>query len=347
MSRKLRIGVIGCGEISWKARSPAIAAAENAAHVMVTDIREGLAKGLASEYGVPWTTNVDELLANPEVEAVYISVPHYLHAPLAIKALNAGKHVLVEKPITTRLEDADAMIAKAKAKGLTLSVAFDAQVNPTTVALRQRIARGMLGKITGTRIVYRGDKRFSYWQGGYTQRVKDDWRISKEKAGGGPMIMNTIHDINTLRFLTGLEAIRVYAEGDTFATPVEVEDYIAVTIRYNNGAIGTLEAACTLPGGDPKGAVNRIYGDKGQVILGRQPQVYVREAWEDVPGGQWWELPPVQDSRRRENMMEKFAEAVLSGSEPPVTGWDGRQALEIVVAAYTSAEKHQPVELPI
>jgi predicted dehydrogenase len=161
------------------------------------------------------------------------------------------------------------------------------------------------------------------------------------------MIMNTIHDINTLRYLTGLEAIRVYAEGDTFATPVEVEDYIAVTIRYNNGAIGTLEAACTLPGGDPKGAVNRIYGEKGQVILSRQPQVFVREAWEDVPGGEWRESPPVQGPRRPEGMMEKFADAVLSGGEPAVTGWDGRQALEIVVAAYQSAEKHQPVDLPI
>jgi len=347
MNEKLRIGVIGCGEISWKSKSPGIATAKNAEHVMVTDIRKELAKGLAAEYGVPWTTDLDELLASRDVDAVYISVPHYLHAPLATKSLDAGKHVLVEKPITTTLEDADAMIAKAKEKGLTLSVAYSAQVNATMIQLHQMIAQGMLGKVTGTRIVYRGDKHASYWQGGFTQRVKDDWRVSKEKAGGGPMIMNTIHDINTMRYLTGLEASRVYAEADTFATPIEVEDYIAVTIRYNNGAIGTLEAACTLPGRDSKGAVNRIYGEKGQVILGGRPQIFVREAWGDVPGGEWWEMPPTQSPKGSQPMMEKFAQAVLSGEEPAVTGWDGRQALEIVVAAYQSADTHQAVNLPI
>ncbi len=347
MNRKLRIGVIGCGEISWRSRSPGIAAANNAEHVMVTDIRQEVARSLGEEYGVPWTTDLAEFLANPAVEAVYIAVPHDLHAPLTIKALEAGKHVLVEKPIATRLQDADAMLAKAQEKGLILSVAYDAQVDPTMIQLQRMIAQGMLGNVTGTRIVYRADKGASYWHGGFTQRVKDDWRISKEKAGGGPLIMNTIHDLNEIRFLTGLEVVRVYAEADTFATPVEVEDFIAVTMRYHNGAIGSLEAACTLPGRDPKGAVNRIYGQTGQVILGRQPQIFLRQAWGDVPGGEWWDMPLAQEASDAQTMMEKFAAAVLSGDQPAVTGWDGRQALEIVAAAYQSVDTGQVMNLPL
>ncbi len=239
------------------------------------------------------------------------------------------------------------MLAKAQEKGLILSVAYDAQVDPTMIQLQRMIAQGMLGNVTGTRIVYRADKGASYWHGGFTQRVKDDWRISKEKAGGGPLIMNTIHDLNEIRFLTGLEVVRVYAEADTFATPVEVEDFIAVTMRYHNGAIGSLEAACTLPGRDPKGAVNRIYGQTGQVILGRQPQIFLRQAWGDVPGGEWWDMPLAQEASDAQTMMEKFAAAVLSGDQPAVTGWDGRQALEIVAAAYQSVDTGQVMNLPL
>ena len=360
MNEKLAIGVIGCGEISWRSRSPGIAAAKNATHVMVTDIRPELAQNLGGQYEVPWTTDLADFLANPAVEAVYISVPHYLHAPLTIQALRAGKHVLVEKPIATALADADAMIAAAKEQDRILSVAYDAQVNPTMIQLRQMIAAGMLGQVTGLRIVFRGDKQASYWQGGFTQRVKDDWRVSKEKAGGGPLIMNTIHDLNTMRYLTGLEAVRVYAEADNFATPVEVEDFIALTMRFNNGAIGSLEAACTLPGRDPQGSYNRIYGQRGQVILGRQGvQIFLRQAWGDLPGGEWWDMPAAPESNGAQTMMEAFAEAVLSsrepaaghepaaGREPAATAWDGRQGLEIVTAAYQSAESGQVVELPL
>ena len=90
-----------------------------------------------------------------------ISTPHYLHAPLSIKALEAGKHVLVEKPIATRLEDADAMLAKAKQTGCKLYVAYSAQVSDQMVQLRRWIAKEMLGKVTGIRIVYTFDANFA------------------------------------------------------------------------------------------------------------------------------------------------------------------------------------------
>ena len=348
MTDQLRIGIIGCGEISKIATAPGIAAARNAQHVMVMDIREELAKDMAEQSGVSYTTNTEELLGNPDVDAVYIAVPHFLHAPLTIQALEAGKHVLVEKPIATTLADADAMIAKAKEMGLTLSVAYDAQVNYQMIRLREMIAGGMLGKVLGTRIVYRGDKPASYWHGGYTSRVKDDWRTQRETSGGGVLIMNTIHDLNTLRYVTALEASRVYCEYDTYQTRVEVEDYIAMTVRYQNGAIGTLEAGSAIPGRDPVRAANRIYGEKGQIVFSRPPRIFLREAWGDVPAGEWHELP-VDESKvvGRAAMIEAFATAVQEDKEPLVTGLDGRAALEIAVAAYESGTRHQPVELPL
>ena len=350
MSKLLRIGMIGCGEISNRATAKGIAAAANARLEMAMDVREEIAADMGEQYDVVHTTDLDELLGNEYVDAVYIATPHYLHAPLSIEALQAGKHVLVEKPIATKLEDADAMLALAKETGLKLYVAYSAQVSDTMVQLRDWIAQGMLGKITGLRIVYRSDKDPSYWQGGFTLRVHDEWRKYRAYAGGGPLIMNTVHDLNTMRFLTGLEAARVFAEYDTFTTPgIEVEDYITLIVRYQNGAIGSLEAGCTLPGRDPRGAVNRIHGEKGQIIFARPaPQIYLREAWGEIPGGDWWGMPAEEpDPAPRKTMIEKFARSVLADVDIPASGWDGRQALEIIVAAYRSGEIHRAVDLPL
>ncbi len=348
MPEKLRIGMIGCGEIAVQT-AKGIAAAPNAAHVMVSDVSERVAGDLGAAYGVPHTTSVEELLANPAVDAVYIAVPHHLHAPLTLQALAAGKPVLVEKPIATTLADADAMIAAARQAGLALAVAYHAQVDATCQAVRALIAGGAIGRVVGTRIVARSDKPESYWHGGFTGRIETTWRTSKAQSGGGVLIMNTVHDLNTLRFMTGLEAIRVYAEYDTYTTPVEVEDYVAVTYRYDNGAIGTLEAGSAIRGRDPDGAKGRIYGAEGQIILGNPPRLFLTRPWGDLRAGEWQELPaaPRDTTGGRAAMVEGFARAVLAGEPPPVRGEDGRAALEIVVAAYQSGAEQRPVALPL
>ena len=348
MPEKLRIGMIGCGEISVQT-AKGIAAAANAEHVMVMDVSERVARDLGETYGVPYTTEVGELLANPAVDAVYIAVPHHLHAPLTLQAIGAGKHVMVEKPIATTLADADAMIAAAREAGLALAVAYHAQVDATCQRVKALIDEGAIGKVVGTRIVVRSDKPESYWHGGFTGRIETDWRVSRAKAGGGVLIMNTVHDLNTLRFMTGLEVVRVYCEYDTYTTPVEVEDYVAVTYRYNNGAIGTLEAGSAIRGRDPVGAHNRIYGEEGQIILGNPPTIFLTERRAGLQAGEWQELPapPRGKEGSRTAMVEGFAGAVLAGQPPPVRGEDGRAALEIVVAAYQSGREHRAIALPL
>ncbi|HKC74473.1 MAG TPA: Gfo/Idh/MocA family oxidoreductase [Chloroflexota bacterium] len=129
--------------------------------------------------------------------AVYIAVPHDLHAPLTIQAAQAGKHVLCEKPIAATLADADRMIAACERADVFLSVAFDAQIMPAMQKVRDLIATGAIGEVIGTRIVALIDKHASYWSSGWTGRVTAAWRISKEKAGGGVLIMKCMHDVNT------------------------------------------------------------------------------------------------------------------------------------------------------
>ena len=343
---RLRIGMIGCGEIGVRTAA-AIASSEHAQHIMVMDTRAALAQDLGETYGVPWTDRVEDLLANPEVDAVYIAVPHHLHAPLTIQAAEAGKHILVEKPIAITLADAEAMIAAARANGVWLSVNFHAQVDPLCQAARDLVAQGTIGQVVGTRIVFRGDKPASYWTSGYSGRVAIDWRVKKATAGGGVLIMNAIHDLNTMRFITGLEAVRVYAEYGTFDTPVEVEDFIAVTYRYDNDAIGTIEAGSAIRGRDPLHDVDRIYGTAGQILLSEPLRVYTTVATAGLPTGEWQELSvaPLTVEEQQTAMVDGFAGGITSGRKPAVSAADGRAALAIVLAAYRSGAKGRPVTL--
>lgn len=343
---RLRIGMIGCGEIAVR-MAAAIASSRHAKHVMVMDTQAALAQDLGQQYGVPWTDRVDDLLANPAVDAVYIAVPHHLHASLTMQAAEAGKHVLVEKPIATTLADAEAMIAAARANGVWLSVNFHAQVDPLCQAARDLVARGTIGQVVGTRIVYRGDKPASYWTSGYSGRVATDWRVRKATAGGGVLIMNAIHDLNTMRFITGLEAVRVYAEYGTYDTPVEVEDFIAVTYRYDNDAIGTIEAGSAIRGGDPLHDVDRIYGTGGQILLSEPLLVYTTVATAGLPTNQWQELPviPLTAEELQTAMVDGFAGPIVLGDRPTVAAQDGLAVLAIVLAAYQSGAEGRPITL--
>jgi predicted dehydrogenase len=343
---RLRIGMIGCGEIAVR-MAAAIASSQHAQHVMVMDTRAALAQDLGQRYGVPWTDRVEDLLANRAVDAVYIAVPHHLHASLTIQAAEAGKHILVEKPIAITLADGEAMIAAAQANGVWLSVNFHAQVDPLCQAARDLVAQGAIGRIVGTRIVYRGDKPASYWTSGYSGRIATDWRVRKATAGGGVLIMNAIHDLNTMRFITGLEAVRVYAEYGTYDTPVEVEDFIAVTYRYDNDAIGTIEAGSAIRGGDPLHDVDRIYGTAGQLLLGEPLQVYTTVATAGLPINQWQELAiePLTAEEQQTAMVDGFAGPIVLGDRPAVAAEDGLAVLAIVLAAYQSGAEGRPIRL--
>ena len=343
---RLRIGLMGCGEIAARTAA-AIANSRHAAHVMVMDTRPELARDLGETYGIPWTDRAEDLLANSAVDADYIAVPHHLHASLTIQAAEAGKHILVEKPIAITLADAEAMIAAARTNGVWLSVNFHAQVDPLCQTARDLVAQGVIGQGVGTRIVYRGDKPASYWTSGYSGRVATDWRVRKATAGGGVLIMNAIHDLNTMRFITGHEVVRVYAEYGTFDTPVEVEDFIAVTYRYDNGAIGTIEAGSAIRGRDPLHDVDRVYGTAGQILLGDSLRVYSSAGTDDVSAGEWHEMPVTPQTAEQQQiaMVDGFAGPLLGGESPTISAEDGLAALAIVLAAYQSGTEGRPISL--
>lgn len=345
MSKKLRIGMIGCGEIAYKATGHSIRASTNAEMVVAMDPVEEVARSFGEAFGVEATTGVDAVLSSPDVDAVVISTPHYLHAPLTIAAARAGKHVMVEKPIACTLEQADAMIAACRKAGVLLAVNLVSRYDPDAAQAKEWIAQGAIGKIIACKFHAASNKPDSYWTGGYTGRVQTVWRKSKEQSGGGMLIMNLVHDIDRFRYITGLEAVRVYAEYDTYATDVEVEDFITLSIRYDNGAIGNLMASSCARGNEGTG--NRIYGTEGQIIFDRDKlRIYTNRETEGLQSGAWNEVQvPVIDARQV--FIERFADAWSEGRTPDIPGEEGRKTLEVIYAAYRSGEIHQPVSLPM
>jgi predicted dehydrogenase len=345
---KTGFGIIGCGGAAVPV-CKAIAAAPSAQLARVQDINLSLAKDLGERYGAPYTDKLELLLADPAVEAIYIAVPHNQLAPLTRAALEAGKHVLAEKPMGITLAEVDGLIALAEAKRLTLGVFYEYRWATPHVKARELIHAGVIGEIIGLQIHTLIDKSLSYWSSGLGGRAVSSWRSYKAQAGGGVLMMNSSHQLDALRYVTGLEVVSVSAEVGTFVAPVEVDDMGAVTLRYDNGAIGSLFAGAHIAGATPGGEHADIFGTQGQIRL-PDPygpgdlQVFLREAWNDIPAGVWHTIPcpevPVYT-----NAIEGFAQAVQAGSPAPASAYDARRILSIILAIYQSSIDGQRIKL--
>jgi UDP-N-acetyl-2-amino-2-deoxyglucuronate dehydrogenase len=357
MSRKLRFGLIGLGEIAYKSTGHVLRQTANAEMIVGMDPVAEVAASYEAAFGIPCSTNLEDVLTHPDVDAVVISTPHNLHVPLGIQAAQAGKHVVVEKPMATTLDDADALIAACKKSGvLCSSKEGSVRYQPATAKAKELIAQGAIGELMATQVVGASNKPPSYWTSGYTGRVQTTWRKSKFESGGGVLIMNYIYDFYRLRHITGQEITRVFAEFGTYRTPVEVEDFITLTLRYTNGALGTWMASSCAPGASKvgmrgtKATDNRIFGTAGQIVFDNNDLlVYTDNVVEGLTRGEWTQLsfPQQSDDQSYIVYFDKFAEAVFEDCTPDIPCEEGRKTLEVLLAAYQSGETHQPVTLPM
>lgn len=344
MDNVLSVGLAGCGQIG-SAHGNAFQKASNVELSMVMDTNEEACKEFGEKYDVEYTTNYDKMVARADIDIISLAVPHFLHAPMAIKAAQKSKHVMVEKPLCTTMKDARRMIKTYENSGLKMTMWFPSRYSGVAYKVKELLAQGVIGRIMYTKITTMGYKEQNYWERGVGGRArKSDWRRYLKTAGGGILIMNTIHDIDRMRYMLGYEVTGVYAQKGTFASPAEVEDLITVSIDYANGAIGYIESSSWAVGrsSDP----TRIYGTEGQISF-NPLKVYLNRKIGDYPQKEWFE-PEIGEVRTgRTPLVEDFVDAILSGKRPPITGEDGLKALEIVLGAYKSDRLRRRVELPI
>ena len=330
-ARSLRFAVVGCGDIGFS-NARAIAHARNAELVLVHDAVPALAEMVAKRQGGTFVPTLQQALDRERVDAVFLSVPHDLHARMITDAAAAGLHVLVEKPLALDLPSAKAAFEAAIAKNVVLSVCFPYRYEAAPAAAIEMVRAGALGEIRGASVTFHADKPQSYWRGGFSGRANSDWRMSVDRSGGGVMIMNMTHFVDLLRHLSGREIVEVHAVADYLAGQ-QVEDRIAVTARFEGGAVGTLVGSASSRG-VPETRLE-IWGEDGTLVLGRKPQIYTERSIPGLLTGRWNDLP-TEELDERTIFVEQFAAAVLEQRNPDVTATDGLAVQAFVDAVYRS-----------
>jgi predicted dehydrogenase len=347
-TRKTRFGVIGCGGAAVPVCA-AIAASPLIELAAVHDLDLGLARDLGERYGAYVAAMLEDLLNDSAIEAVYIAVPHHALAPLARRALKAGKHALVEKPMATTIAEADDLIALAETRRVALGVFYELRYHHAYQHARELIQTGAIGKVIGVRIQTLIDKPSAYWSVGLTGRSASPWRAIKAQSGGGVVLMNSSHALDAFRYLSGLEVVGVSAEIGTLVAEVEVEDTAAAVLRFDNGAIGSLFAGAHLAGACTGDERFDIYGTHGQLRLpdaysNNGLQVYLRRDWAGLTAASWHTLPTdTTDVYAR--AVEGFARAVQRGEPAPISGQDARQVLATILAIYQAAAEQRTVTI--
>ena len=342
---RLRVALVGCGEIAPD-NAAGLRASMHCELGPVMDLDESVARSIGSRFGVLSTNSLQRVLDDPEVDAVVVAVPHYLHADICAQAARAGKHVIVEKPLATTLADADRMIADCASAGVALSVLFSYRYEPSVVRARALIEAGAIGEIVGTSLQFMTEKPANYWAEGYKGRVRSDWRGSWEKAGGGVLLMNTCHMIDYFRHITGLEVTRAYGEMGTLNSPVEVEDMVSATLRYAGGQIGSVQSA-SLARGERWRTDERIWGTHGSLVLAPNPSIYTMRRVAGLRPARWQHLKKLPPSNRVATYFDRLAQALSEGADPEVTGHDGLVNLAVILAIYEASKEGRAIEVNV
>jgi predicted dehydrogenase len=227
--------VIGCGAIS-SVHFEAIRACPEAELYAVCDIDRERAEKTSEKYGCRYYTDYLEMLLDEEIDAVHICTPHYLHAPMAIAAMKAGKHVLCEKPMAIKALDAQEMIKVSEETGKQLGICFQNRCNTTSERIRELIDSGKLGAVLG-------GKAFVTWHRDEAYYASGEWRGSWEKEGGGVLINQSIHTLDLLQWFMGNPA-KIKGSIDTryLKDFIEVEDTAEAAILFKSGISGLFYA---------------------------------------------------------------------------------------------------------
>lgn len=337
--------IVGCGVIS-KLHAKAIATLPNARLEAVVDVEPERAKALADQEGVRALTDVADALALPAVDVVSVCVPTGLHAEIGIRAAQAGKHVVCEKPIDVSLEAADRLIEACREAGVQLTVISQRRFEPSIKRLKQLIDERQLGE------VILGGARLKWYR---SQEYYDSgaWRGTWALDGGGALMNQGVHYVDLLRWLLGpVRSIRAVCATKAHER-IEVEDIALAILEFTSGALATIDAATAVYPGLPERV--EITGTKGTAVLESGALALVETLDEKQAGvdpGAGEQLSAAADPTRipaggHIAQLGDFLHAVDTGSEPFVTGADGRAAIEVILSVYEAARQGGAFELPV
>jgi len=346
-------GIIGCGMIA-EYHTKAINEIPNARVVAAFSRNPANGKKIAdlAEGGeVAVYDDLEKMLQHAGLDVVCVCTPSGAHQEPAVQAAQAGKHVVVEKPLEITLPRCDAIISACESAGVGLCTIFPSRFSTANVQLKQAIDTRRFGRLT------LGDTYVKWWR---TQEYYDSggWRGTWKLDGGGALMNQSIHNVDLLYWLMG-EVESVSALTATLAHErIEVEDTAVAVLRFKSGALGVIEAATSAYPGLSKRT--EIHGDRGSVRV-EQDDITLWEFQEKVPsdndilagmakaGSQGGGSDPrgISHEGHRDQLTD-FLQAIDTGRPPLVDGREGRKSVEIIRAIYQSARQGgAPVTLPL
>jgi len=339
--KKLKIGIVGCGTIAY-VQAEAIQESKNAELHSVFSLPEITAKNCGEKFSVNWYSDWDRFISDAELDAVSICVPSGKHLDLGVKAAEAGKHVIVEKPIEVTLKRANTLLEKCKEKNVQLAVIYQTRFMPEIMKLKEQIEQNEIGNI------FMGDAYIKWFR---DQAYYDSgaWRGTFELDGGGVLINQGIHTVDLLQWFMG-DVDTVYGKVGTFTHKnLEVEDNAVAVIKYKSGAIGVIEGSTSVQPAQSRRI--ELHGNKGTIVIdnndvkvlspGTEEQDAIKE--KEVAGG----ASPLAgfSIEPHKKQFEAIVDAINSDSEPPVSGEDSLKSLAIVLAIYESSKLNTEINL--
>ena len=346
-----QFALIGCGAVGQHHIS-AIADVPSAELAALCDVREATAKQFGASAGVPWYTDYKKMLREqPEIGIVNICTPSGLHMQPALDVMAAGKHCVVEKPLEITLDRCDKMIAAADKAGVRLVTVFPSRFGAGAQEIRKALDQGRFGRLTI------GDAYVRWWR---TQDYYDSggWRGTWKLDGGGALINQSIHCVDLIQWFMGDCKAVTAVTGCIAHERIEVEDAAILAVEWANGAVGVIQGTTAAwPGFEKKIAIS---GDSGSAVLEEDGLPFwqfskrrARDAWieENLAGskahGTGAADPMAFSPENHRRQLADLCKALDKGAKPLVDGREGRKSLEIILAAYKSAETGRRVELPI
>ena len=311
--------------------------------------RQGPLKEQAADLGVRAYFTLDELLSAPEIDAIIVATPHPSHLDITLKAIQAGKHVLVEKPIAVTPSEADQMVEAARTAKVTLGVLFNNRFRPEAQKMRELLDQGAIGE------VYRASMVSGMFR---TQDYYDrlDWRGTWNYEGGGALINQGIHAIDMYQWLAGMPE-SVYGVLRTLKHSIEVEDYATAVLEYEGGMTSTL--SCDTVQAPNKQRIE-LYGEFGALIMEdwnitlHSLETPLQEFMDNDKTVQF--VSPDHTSERfvierisntHGPAIEDFCKAIIEERDPLINGVEGSKAQELVAAITLSGCTGDKVSLPV
>lgn len=329
-NQPVRIGVIGLGQIALKAHLPGYYKTEGCQITAVHSLREEHAKSVATQYGIPYIyKDWERLLESDHVDAVSICTPNFTHFPIALKALQEGKHVLVEKPIAVSSQEALALIKAAKKYNRILMVHHNMRFDPAVRTAEKMLRKNVIGEVFAFKasLTHRGPQAWS---------PKANWFFNQRKSGGGAFIDLGPHVLDTLCFLlddqpvmTG--AVAAYGRGIGLGKgmpPMRGEIHCSCLLKFKKGAVGSMTV-----GWADTAYQNRVYlfGTKGTLYINLAKGDAITLEFRDQEGKTY---PPLAKDSFSPSIYEHFIDCIRHRQTPWVTGEQGLRVLELIEAGY-------------